>query len=85
MDKVVDIEWMAAQRLFHQLPVDDVLFFGIFILFGISFSLRGIAWNKQDPYHHVWFEKPQGTSSDVKETKTRDIGKKLEQIVSKIV
>lgn len=48
-----------------------------------AYLLRGIAWDRPDPYHHVWFERmgsKNGTSSGPKAT--RDIAKKLEETVS---
>jgi NADPH-ferrihemoprotein reductase len=47
-----------------------------------AYLLRGIAWDKPDPYHHVWFERmgsKDGASSGPKAT--RDIAKKLQETV----
>ena len=48
-----------------------------------AYLLKGKAWDRTDPYHHVWFEKPQiadaAASDRVKET--RDISQKLEETV----
>ncbi|KAI4762072.1 cytochrome P450 reductase 1 [Aureobasidium sp. EXF-3400] len=52
-----------------------------------TYLLKGKAWDRPDPYHHVWFEKPQiadaAVSDRVKET--RDISQKLEETNSKMV
>jgi len=48
-----------------------------------TYLLKGKAWDRPDPYHHVWFEKPQvsdaAASDGVKET--RDISQKLQETV----
>ena len=48
-----------------------------------TYFLKGKAWDRPDPYHHVWFEKPQiadaAASDRVKET--RDIAQKLQETV----
>ena len=48
-----------------------------------TYLLKGKAWDRPDPYHHVWFEKPQvsdaAASGGVKET--RDISQKLQETV----
>ena len=48
-----------------------------------TYLLKGKAWDRPDPYHHVWFEKPQvsdaAASGRVKET--RDISQKLQETV----
>ncbi|KAH0362699.1 riboflavin synthase domain-like protein, partial [Aureobasidium melanogenum] len=52
-----------------------------------TYLLKGKAWDRPDPYHHVWFEKPQiadsAASDRVKET--RDISKKLRDTNDQIV
>ena len=48
-----------------------------------AYLLRGIAWDRPDPYHHLWFERmgsKNGAASGPKAT--RDIAKKLEETVS---
>lgn len=64
----------------RKLSVDDVAFLGLVLLFSVCYSLY--FKDKPDPYQHVWFEKPQGSGSNLKEAEIRDIGKKLEQTVS---
>ncbi|KEQ73148.1 putative NADPH-cytochrome P450 reductase [Aureobasidium namibiae CBS 147.97] len=52
-----------------------------------TYLLKGKAWDRPDPYHHVWFEKPQvsdaAASDGVKET--RDISQKLQETNNQIV
>ncbi|PVH73461.1 riboflavin synthase domain-like protein, partial [Cadophora sp. DSE1049] len=35
--------------------------------------------DKPDPHHHLWFEKPQASTSSGQSAETRDVGQKLEQ------
>lgn len=46
-----------------------------------AYLLRGIVWDKPDPYHHVWFER-MGTNGVSGPKATRDIAKKLDESVS---
>ncbi|KAJ4263899.1 hypothetical protein NW762_005936 [Fusarium torreyae] len=51
-----------------------------------AYLLRGIAWDRPDPYHHIWFERmgsKDGASSGPKAT--RDIAKKLEETGKDVV
>ncbi|KAI4726728.1 cytochrome P450 reductase 1 [Aureobasidium sp. EXF-10728] len=52
-----------------------------------TYLLKGKAWDRPDPYHHVWFEKPQiaDTAASDRVKETRDISKKLEDTNCKIV
>lgn len=65
------------------LPVspDDV--FGLLLILAGSliYLTRGTYWDKPDPLHRLWFEKPQNTAGFVGERKTRNIAKKLEELV----
>ena len=82
MEKAIDMVSIAGfDRTLHQLQVDDFAFLGVFVFLSLYYALRGVVWEKSDPYYHLWFEKPQGDGA-VKEANTRDIGKKLEQMVS---
>jgi len=60
---------------------DDIAFLGVVLLLSICYSLKGIAWARPDPHHHLWFEKPQSDIVSSKSKETRDIGLKLEQSV----
>jgi NADPH-ferrihemoprotein reductase len=82
MDKVMDASIVpGVSHLLQQIYFDDLAFLGFLVLLSICYGSRGIVWDKPDPYHHVWFEKPQA-DGDSKEANTRDIGLKLEQSVS---
>ena len=63
---------------------DDVAVFGILALFSTGYMLRGKVWDKPDPYHHLWFERPQDNQLSARNAKreTRNIAKKLEEAVS---
>lgn len=44
------------------------------------------TWNKPDPYHHIWFERPQqqeGGLNNASQT-TRNIAQRLEELVRAI-
>lgn len=82
MNKAIDITLVPGlERLFQQLKLDDLAFLGFIILLGACYTSRGIVWAKPDPYHHLWFEKPQAGDEDQKAKTTRDIALKLEQSV----
>ncbi|KAH8898906.1 riboflavin synthase domain-like protein [Thozetella sp. PMI_491] len=52
-----------------------------------AYLLRGIAWDKPNPYHHLWFERPQlkdGATSG-RATTTRNIAERLAQLEQDIV
>ena len=49
-----------------------------------AYFLRGIAWDRPDPYRHIWFERPtlkDGASGGGAKA-TRNIAQKLEESVS---
>lgn len=80
LSKVVDISSLASlQVILQRSQKDDLAFLAFAILSGIfyNFYIR----EKPDPYHHVWFEKPQQTDGSRK-VDTRDIASKLEETVS---
>jgi NADPH-ferrihemoprotein reductase len=58
---------------------DDLVFLVLIILSGIFYNVY--IKEKPDPYHHVWFEKPQATDANAKAADTRDIAVKLEESV----
>lgn len=77
VDSVYFLSFETILRLAQQ---DDVTFLAFLLLSGVFYHF----WfkDKPDPYHHVWFEKPQQTDLKGKETETRDIAAKLEKSVS---
>ncbi|TVY86603.1 NADPH--cytochrome P450 reductase, partial [Lachnellula willkommii] len=78
MSQFADItQFGALQSLLHHTRKDDVAFLALIIFSGIIYT-RFIQ-DKPDPYHHVWFEKPQATDASGKGAETRDIGQKLEE------
>ncbi len=82
MHKSVDISSLADyHRLLRQLEIDDFAFLSLFLFLSVCYSLRGVVWDKPDPYHHLWFEKPQTANAGADGATTRDIGLKLEQSV----
>lgn len=82
MSQFADItQFGALQSILHHTRKDDVAFLALAIFSGIFYT-RFIK-DKPDPYHHVWFEKPQATDSNGKGAETRDIGQKLEESVSR--
>lgn len=48
-----------------------------------AYALRGYAWDKPNPYQHLWFERPQATDVDGGSGKatTRNIAEKAEELV----
>jgi len=61
----------------------DVVAFGLIALGSAGYLLRGIVWDKPDPYHHVWFERPQEKDAASRNAKkeTRNIAQKPEDLV----
>jgi NADPH-ferrihemoprotein reductase len=62
----------------------DVAALGLLALGSTGYLLRGIAWDKPDPYNHLWYERPQekdGAGPNVQK-ETRNIAQKLEESVS---
>lgn len=70
----------SVESLFQHAERDDIAFFALVVLMGLFYNL--CLKEKPDPYHHVWFERPQVTDVNSKRADTRDIGLKLEQTVS---
>ena len=40
----------------------DLVAFVVFLLLSCFYLSRGKAWDRQDPLHHLWFERPQNQS-----------------------
>lgn len=74
--------FLAFQSLRHHTQKDDIVFFFLAILAGLFYTF--VIREKPDPYHHVWFEKPQEVDADAKGPDTRDIAKRLEETVGSI-
>src|ERR1700754_4497041 len=60
--------------------VGDVVALFLLAVLSLAYILRRTVWDKQDPYHHLYFERPQqqdGGSS--RRQVTRDIAQKIEE------
>ncbi|KAJ5762286.1 uncharacterized protein N7511_005668 [Penicillium nucicola] len=60
------------------------------VLGGVSagYLSRGLLWDKPDPYHHLWFERPQlknGGQLGSASKETRNIAQKLEETEKEVV
>ncbi|PCD20641.1 hypothetical protein FGRA07_04793 [Fusarium graminearum] len=81
----------AADTLLSQLgppqSIADIAALSALGVASAAYLLRGITWDKPDPYHHVWFERmgSKGGSSSSRPKATRDIAKKLEEIGKDVV
>ncbi|RGP71158.1 nadph-ferrihemo reductase [Fusarium sporotrichioides] len=80
----------AADTLLSQLgppqSITDITALSALGVASAAYLLRGIAWDRPDPYYHVWFERmgsKGGASSGPKAT--RDIGKRLEETGKDVV
>ena len=82
LSKLVDPSILGVQSLLQQAQKDDFAFLALIILTGIFYNVY--IKEKPDPYHHVWFERPQATEGNAKGADTRDIGVKLEESVCRI-
>ena len=81
LSNMVDISSFASvESILQHTQKDDVAFLAFIILSGIFYNLY--IKEKPDPYHHVWFEKPQQTDANSKGADARDIGLKFEENVS---
>lgn len=78
---------VKAAQLFHPKAYSDIAALGIFVLGSAGFLLRGKAWDKPDPYHSLWFERPQiqDAASGSRAKETRNIAQKLEEANKQIV
>ena len=60
---------------------DDIVILALLALGGASYLTRGSLWDKPDPYHYKWFERPQESALNGRHIKkeTRNIAQKLEE------
>ncbi|QPC69651.1 hypothetical protein HYE68_000403 [Fusarium pseudograminearum] len=81
----------AADTLLSQLgppqSIADIAALSALGVASAAYLLRGIAWDKPDPYHHVWFERMGSKSgaSSSRSKATRDIAKRLEETGKDVV
>lgn len=70
-------------KLARSAALDDVVALGLVIVASAVYLLRGILWDKPDPFHYTWFERPQEKDGEKKnpEKETRNIAQKLEGTV----
>jgi len=59
-----------------------ILLATIIVLFG--YLTRDKTWDKPDPYHHLWFERPQLKDGDTRlaSKQTRNIAQRMKDLVS---
>jgi NADPH-ferrihemoprotein reductase len=60
---------------------DDIAVLALLALGGASYLTRGSLWDKPDPHHYKWFERPQESALNGRHIKkeTRNIAQKLEE------
>ncbi|KAH6612532.1 cytochrome P450 reductase 2 [Boeremia exigua] len=68
----------AVQSAKPSSTADEVAIF-LFLLSALGYLTHGRIWDKPDPHHGIWFERPQlsNGSSEGKVTATRDVVQKL--------
>lgn len=61
----------------------DYAALGVFGAVSAAYLLKGKVWDRPDPYHNLWFEKPQEKDSagNARAKETRNIAQKLEESV----
>ena len=80
----------AIRQAISQLPqygrLDDFAAMAVITTLTVIFLLRGVAWDKPDPFLYKMFERPQESmGSKKKDAETRDIREKLDKIGADIV
>jgi NADPH-ferrihemoprotein reductase len=70
---------VPIQQLIANPTYDDLLVLVILLAGGLAYATHGIFWDKPDPYHYKWFERPQGTVAGLvaASRSTRNIAEKL--------
>lgn len=61
---------LSSAASFQQRPtltIDDIIVLVLFLVGSSSWLFRGTLWDKPDPYHYVWFERPQLKNGFVKQ------------------
>ena len=71
----------ALNQVSRSSGYDDYLVLGLLALGGAGFMTKGSLWDKPDPYHYKWFERPQEAflKGNTAERQTRNIAQKLEE------
>ena len=93
MDRALSFDQLSGNEVLFQIvtplrevPFDDFLLFLALLAGGIAYLSRGKLWDKPDPYHQKWFERPQELSGSAlpRLEETNDISKKLNELVWEI-
>ena len=60
---------------------DDLALCALLVLGAAGYLAKGSIWDKPDPYHNKWFEKPQESAKNASNIRkeTRNIARKLEE------
>ena len=71
----------ALREITRSAAYDDIAVLALLALGGASYLTRGSLWDKPDPYHYKWFERPQESALNGLNLKkeTRNIAQKLEE------
>ncbi|MAD85820.1 MAG: hypothetical protein CL912_22890 [Deltaproteobacteria bacterium] len=75
-----DVSLLNVKSIFQYHQNDDVAFVAVLLVCCLFYTIK--IRDKPDPHHHLWFEKPQTSTSNGHSPETRDIAQKLEQTVS---
>ncbi|EXJ89604.1 hypothetical protein A1O3_02671 [Capronia epimyces CBS 606.96] len=76
-----NLEISQVHQLFAIASLDDLFLLAVLLLGGAAYLSNGVLWNKPDPYHYKWFERPQAAAVGLlaANTQTRDIALRLEE------
>lgn len=74
---------LELARAVGRATYDDAAAGVLIALLSTGYSLRGIAWNKPNPYSYRWYERPQDNMPDDKSRQkiTSNIAEQLEESV----
>lgn len=89
---LIDTSSLMALRNWQQLSslpkygsVDDLAAMAVVATLSVLYLFKGVLWNRPDPYLYKMYERPQEhLKSESAAITTRDISKKMEQMVSPI-
>src|SRR4051794_27986786 len=70
-----------VSAILSKVYVDDIAACALIAIASTACLLRGIAWDKPDPYAHIWYERPQKKLAGTLKNETRDIAEKLGESV----
>lgn len=75
------------QQLLTNPDVDDLVVLAILLAGSIAYIGRGILWDKPDPYHFTWFERPQAgfAGSTATSKSTRNAAQRLAETCQQAV